>query len=52
MPLQCSDHFLWERSPFRIDACAWDDPREVAPGADYLIAYWTSVYHGVLSKDQ
>ncbi|MCA9774189.1 MAG: hypothetical protein KC466_17360, partial [Myxococcales bacterium] len=34
---QCWDHFLWERNPFRTVACSQDEPRDVAPGADYLI---------------
>ena len=51
VPQQCSDHYLWERSPFRIEACGFDDPREAGPGADYLIAYWNSAYHGILPKN-
>ena len=47
---QCSDHYLWERNPFKIEACGFDEPREAGPGADYLIAYWTSAYHRVLDK--
>ena len=50
VPLQCPDHFLWERNPFRIDACSWDDPLDVAPGADYLIAYWTGAYYRIIDK--
>ncbi len=52
VPLQCPDHFLWERNPFRIYACSQDEPRDVAPGADYLIAYWTACYHRIIGKDR
>ena len=52
VPLQCSDHFLWERNPFRIDDCGYDEPREAGPGADYLIAYWTAAYHRILERGQ
>jgi len=49
--LQCPDHFLWERNPFRIRACGNDEPRDVAPGADYLIAYWVGSYYRIIGKD-
>ncbi len=52
VPLQCPDHFLWERNPFRLYACGADEPRDVGPGADYLIAYWTASYHRVIGKDR
>ena len=52
VPLQCPDHFLWERSPFRMHACGADEPRDVGPGADYLIAYWTVAYYRIIGKDR
>ncbi len=51
VPLQCPDHFLWERNPFRIRACGTHAPRDVGPGADYLIAYWTGCYHRLIGMD-
>ncbi len=51
VPLQCSTDFLWQRNPFRIDACGTDDPRTVNPGVDYLLAYWLGAYHRIVTKD-
>ena len=51
VPLQCPDHFLWERNPFRIYECGNDEPRDVGPGADYLVAYWTACYYRIIGKD-
>jgi len=50
VPLQCSTDFLWQRSPFQIDACGSDDPATVNPGVDYLVAYWAGAYHRLLTK--
>ncbi len=52
VPLQCPDHFQWERNPFRIRECSWNEPRDVGPGGDYLIAYWTGRYHRLIGKDR
>ena len=51
VPLQCTTDFLWQRNPFKIDACGEDDPRHVNPGVDYLIAYWVARYHGFLGNE-
>jgi hypothetical protein len=50
--LQCSGGFLFQHNPFRIGACGEDDPLQVQSGHDYLAAYWTASFHGVLSKGQ
>jgi hypothetical protein len=52
VPMQCSTDFLWQRNPFRIQECGSDDPRTVNPGVDYLVAYWVSAYHRLLTKEQ
>lgn len=49
---QCTTDFLWQRSPFQIDACGNDDPRYVNPGVDYLAAYWLAEYSKLVTKDQ
>jgi hypothetical protein len=49
--LQCTSGFLWQRNPFRIDACGSDLPRAIHPGVDYLVAYWLASYHKFLTKD-
>ena len=51
VPLQCSTDFLWQRNPFKIDECGSDDPRQVNPGVDYLLAYWVASYHKFVTKD-
>jgi hypothetical protein len=48
--LQCSEGFVWQRNPFRIDACGSDNPKYVQPGVDYLVAYWLASYHKFISK--
>lgn len=50
VPLQCSSDFLWQRNPFRIEACGVDDPTQVHPGVDYLLAYWLASYHKYVDK--
>jgi len=51
VPMQCTTDFLWQRNPFRIQACGSDDPLTVYPGVDYLVAYWVSAYHRLLAKE-
>ena len=48
--LQCSEGFVWQRNPFRIQPCGSDNPRYVQPGVDYLVAYWLASYHKFLVK--
>jgi hypothetical protein len=48
----CAADFIFQWSPFVIDACGEDDPRKVDPGVDYLIPYWLASLHGVVTKDQ
>ncbi len=50
VPLQCSSGFLWQRNPFRIDACGSDKPNSINPGVDYLVAYWLASYHKLIDK--
>ncbi|MCB9476494.1 MAG: hypothetical protein H6684_11870 [Deltaproteobacteria bacterium] len=47
---QCSTDFLWQRSPFRNEACGADQPSRVEPGVDYLVAYWMAAYQGFIDK--
>jgi hypothetical protein len=49
--LQCPSDFLWQRNPFRIDACGSNNPAHVNPGVDYIVAYWLASYHRFISKD-
>ena len=47
----CAADFIFQWSPFVIDACGEDNPRKVDPGVDYLIPYWLASYHGFLRKE-
>lgn len=49
---QCTTDFLWQRSPFLVDACGSTDPRFVNPGVDYLAAYWLAAYHKFVTKTE
>lgn len=49
---QCSSDFMFQRSPYVIDHCGYDDQRVVAPGNDYLVSYWLACYHGLIKKSQ
>ncbi|MCL4233167.1 MAG: hypothetical protein KJ042_01465 [Deltaproteobacteria bacterium] len=49
---QCPADFMFQWSPFTIDACGEDSPEKVDPGVDYLIPYWLSSYHKFLAKDE
>ena len=42
---RCWSDMIWQRSPYSI-SCSEQHPTRVGPGVDYLIAYWTSFYHG------
>ena len=52
VPQQCTTDFLFQRNPFRFEACGSDDPTVVNPGVDYLLPYWLASYHKFISKDQ
>ena len=51
VPLQCSSGFLFQRNPFVFQECGVDDPTDVNPGVDYLIAYWLASYSKFIKKD-
>jgi hypothetical protein len=42
--------FLWQRHPWRL--VAGGAPSHVAPGVDYLAAYWLGRYHGAIADDR
>jgi hypothetical protein len=48
---QCTTDFLFQRNPFRFNACGSDNPKIVNPGVDYLIPYWLASYHKFVTKD-
>jgi hypothetical protein len=52
VPEQCSAGFMFQKNPFKFEACGVDDPTEVNPGVDYLVAYWLAAYSKFLTKDQ
>lgn len=47
---QCTTDFLFQRNPFKIEACGSDSPEVVNPGVDYLISYWLASYHRFVDK--
>ena len=49
---QCFADFMFQKKPYEIRECGLDDPLLVAPGIDYLAAYWLSVYHGFVDQNQ
>ncbi len=49
---RCSDTFLFQMSPYTIDACGYNDKLRVDSGHDYLAAYWVGVYHGIISLSE
>jgi hypothetical protein len=49
---QCFEDFLWQRNPWAIRCNEVDNPRVVAPGVDYLTAYWMASAHSFLRKGQ
>lgn len=51
VPYQCHSDFLWQRNPFVIKECGCDNPRDVSPGVDYLLAYWLSIYNKFITKN-
>jgi hypothetical protein len=48
---RCWESHLWERSPYHVTCDLPDDPAHTAPGLDYLIAYTTGEYYGLLPGD-
>ncbi|MCZ7584902.1 MAG: hypothetical protein M5R36_17075 [Deltaproteobacteria bacterium] len=48
---QCSTDFLWQRNAWNIDPCGTDNPADVNPGVDYLVAYWLASAYGYVTKD-
>ncbi len=48
---QCSTGFLFQRNPFQIEECGYDDVTDVNPGVDYLVAYWLAAYGEFVTKD-
>ena len=49
---QCFSDFIFQRSPYVIEACGNDNKKFVEPGADYLATYWLAVFNGLITKDQ
>jgi hypothetical protein len=49
---QCSSHYFWEHSPFRISCENPEMWRYVYPGFDYLLVYWMAEYHRFTGKEQ
>jgi hypothetical protein len=52
IPEQCSAGFAFQKNPFQFTECGVDDPTDVNPGVDYLIAYWLGSYGKFITKDQ
>ncbi len=52
IPMQCESQFMFQSNPYTIESCGYDDPLGVAPGHDYLAAYWVAFYHGLIKKSQ
>lgn len=49
--LQCPYRFLFERTPFTVEACGNGNKRLVQPGHDYLVAYWLASYHQLIKPE-
>lgn len=47
----CCGEFIFQGSPFVIEACGEDNPKKVDAGVDYLIPYWLASYHKFITKD-
>jgi hypothetical protein len=47
---RCWSDMIWQRTPYSI-SCNYEPDNRVGPGVDYLIAYWTSFYYGLVPSD-
>ena len=47
---RCWSDMIWQRSPYHI-SCSTQPDNRVGPGVDYLIAYWTAYYYGIVPGD-
>jgi hypothetical protein len=47
---RCWSDMIWQRTPYHI-SCSGQPDNRVGPGVDYLIAYWTSFYYGLVPSD-
>jgi len=47
----CPAGFMFQWSPFTIEACGSDDPTKVHSGHDYLAAYWLASYYKFVTKE-
>ena len=50
--MQCSSGYIFQRNPFKIEACGRNNPLELFSGLDYLITYWLSSFHNLISQHQ
>ncbi len=48
---QCFTDFLFQRSPYSLEACGAENKAFVHPGVDYLVSYWLARYHGFINDD-
>eukprot|EP01022_Parablepharisma_sp_SALTPOND_P016707 TRINITY_DN250_c0_g1_i4.p1 TRINITY_DN250_c0_g1~~TRINITY_DN250_c0_g1_i4.p1 ORF type:complete len:452 (-),score=31.72 TRINITY_DN250_c0_g1_i4:54-1409(-) len=48
--LQCSEYFLFHRSPYNFHECGRDNLKYVNPGHDYLISYWLARHYNLISE--
>jgi len=49
MAERCMSTFVWWGSPYTLKECT-EDPRNIKPPADYLLAYWMGRYYGFIDE--
>jgi len=47
---RCWSDMIWQRTPYHI-SCGSQEAVRVGPGMDYLIAYWSAFYYGLVPGD-